>query len=688
MFRAPKSKKGLALVRWVPKEEYAIPRETFQSLVIRKEDLVQELDEWQPSPIRTKGKGDTTPHKIGMVVEFATQGLRGFSLFWKGPAFRLSIDLRVFKSPLFKTDLDPCEVHLQLNPDMLPIMPSSMASQWRQITDLVDVSEMEVSDQAIKGMKLDEIVIRAKVYKNPAAKKDNPFRIRLQCFLEPSKVKNIERVNSSFAKAGALAELQAVMHGFDKASSDPYMMDLLPGMQVDAGAHPSELEYRLAVHFATSAMAGGGSMGDHQLMQSWAHVENPMLVFAEMLFSVPLQESLKRSREGRTLFDSKTSRPRYERRKCQPKLLLDRKKYQVNVDLAGYGEALPEQFSRQEREFVAEVLTASVTRHGQKRLVADRKRIIWLCGRDVFMAPRKGDALLLAARAIEAGVAHGAAKALVGSYETLMRLEGYEMQGWSPILKRFLTGVNNLQKNAFKEVDKAGRLPVTASLLVSIRGALFSLQWSQYKKKAFWAVLAALFWGSLRANEILCQEATTFNISQSFLESDIRVDNRGIVLLWLRDTKAGPAAGDVVELHPCRTIQLVDPIEAIAEYWQCRNNMFGSDMIAPPRRPFFVQENGNNMTRAVFTKDLRAAIAAVPGFTEKDALLYGGHSARSGLPSLVQEMHLDEDVYKKFGRWSSSAYQSYLKDQEALRKGREAVAVRCQSLAWAIMASE
>merc|ERR1711893_105985 len=88
-------------------------------------------------------------------------------------------------------------------------------------------------------------------------------------------------------------------------------MDLLPGMQVDAGAHPSELEYRLAVHFAMSAMAGGGSMGDHQLMQSWAHVENPMLVFAEMLFSVPLQESLKRSREGRTLFDSKTSRPRY-----------------------------------------------------------------------------------------------------------------------------------------------------------------------------------------------------------------------------------------------------------------------------------------------------------------------------------------------------------------------------------------
>ena len=130
----------------------------------------------------------------------------------------------------------------------------------------------------------------------------------------------------------------------------------------------------------------------------------------------------------------------------------------------------------------------------------------------------------------------------------------------------------------------------------------------------------------MRSNEILCQEATTFNISQSFLESDIRVDDRGIVLLWLRDTKAGPVAGDVVELHPCRTLQLLDPIEALTKYWHRRNNTFGSDMVELPQRPFFVQENGNNMMRAVFTADLRTAIAAVPGFTEEDALLYGGHS--------------------------------------------------------------
>ena len=691
MFRAPKSKKGLALIRWVPRKEYAIPEEKFQSLVTQQEDLLQGLDEWQPSLVRTKGKGATGPQKIGLLVEFAQQGLRGFTLFWRGPQFKLTIDLKTFKSPQFQTDLDPCEIHLLLNPDMLPIMPSSMVSQWKQITDLVDISEMEVSDPAVKEMKLEDIVIRAKVYRNPATKKDNPFRIRVQCFLDPSKVTNVDRINSSFVKAGALTELPAMMYNYDRAASDPYMMDLLPGMQVDAGASPSEMEYRLAVHFAMSAMAGGGSVGDPQQMQSWAHVDVPVLVFAEMMFSAPLQENLKRPREGRTLFDSKNSLPRYERfhrdGKNQPNLLLT-SKYQVSVELAGCGEALPTHFSQREKDLVAEVLTASVTRKTQRRLVSDRKRIVRLCDRDVFLVPRQGDALLIAIRTVEAGGSHNSARHLVGSYETLMRLEGYEMQGWSPILKKFLAGINNLKKDAFKEAEKTGRLPVTASLLVSIRGTLDSLPWSQYRKTVFWAVLSVLFWGSLRCNEILCQEVRSFNISQSFLESDIRVDERGIVLLWLRDTKAGPVAGDVVELHPCRTLQLLDPIEALTEYWQLRNNIFGSDMVEPPRRPFFVQESGNNMTRAIFTQNLRTAIAAVPGFTKKDALLYGGHSPRSGLPSLVQEMNLDEEVYKKFGRWSSSAYQLYLKDQEAMRKGREAVAVRCQSLAWALTASE
>ena len=114
MFRAPKSKKGLALIRWVPRKEYAIPKERFQSLVTQREDLLQGLDEWQPSLVRTKGKGETAPHKIGLLVEFAPQGLRGFSLFWRGPSFKLTIDLKIFRSSQFKTDLDPCEVHLQL----------------------------------------------------------------------------------------------------------------------------------------------------------------------------------------------------------------------------------------------------------------------------------------------------------------------------------------------------------------------------------------------------------------------------------------------------------------------------------------------------------------------------------------------------------------------------------------------
>ena len=87
------------------------------------------------------------------------------------------------------------------------------------------------------------------------------------------------------------------------------------------------------------------------------------------------------------------------------------------------------------------------------------------------------------------------------------------------------------------------------------------------------------------------------------------------------------------------------------------------------------------MTRRAFTVSLREAVASIPGFTKKMALAYSGHSPRSGLPSLVQGKNLDESVMKAFGRWSSSSYLLYMKDQEAQRKGKKAVADACYQLA-------
>ena len=112
------------------------------------------------------------------------------------------------------------------------------------------------------------------------------------------------------------------------------------------------------------------------------------------------------------------------------------------------------------------------------------------------------------------------------------------------------------------------------------------------------------------------------------------------------------------------------------EYWDERNSR-------PQVRhlPFFLQDKGGCMTRRAFTVSLREAIASIPGFTKEMAKAYSGHSPRSGLPSLVQDKNLDESVMKAFGRWSSNSYLLYMKDQEAQKKGKKAVADACYQLA-------
>ena len=641
-----------------------------------REVLRDTLWRWTPPLPKAKGRpeGALAEHKTAAILEFTSDGLKGFEMMWVGPQFKLTVDLKTFKSPhLFDLDVDPAVVSTMVRPDQFEFQPSQAASTWRSLADFFD-QDTEVSDEAIKGLPLGEIMIRAKVSRS--AKADGVYKIKIQWILEPARVLNWDRVGSSFAKTGTLLELPSVLHGCDKDAEEMYRIDFTPSLLMEYGARINDFEVRVGVHHVVSAMAGGTSCSDPRAIEAWCTMDSPNPVFADITFrAVELdttpERQPKRTAQGKTLFARRKERS-YSR---QPKLTGSRK-YEVNQELAGSCDALPGQFSEEDKELIAGVLTASVTNVTQKQLLGSRRRIIKLCGRDVFALPKPDDQLLIAARAAKAGCSYATAKLLISNYRTLMALEGGNVETDSLKLDRFLTGLQNLQKDPYREVQKKRRLPVSLSLLICIKEVLGRLPWSSFAKKSFWSVLTMLFWGTLRANEVLCQEPYAYNESQSFFETDIKLDKRGVVQLWLRDTKAGPVAGSVVELHACSSLEMLDPVEALMEYWDERNSR-------PQVRhlPFFLQDKGGCMTRRAFTVSLREAIASIPGFTKEMAKAYSGHSPRSGLPSLVQDKNLDESVMKAFGRWSSNSYLLYMKDQEAQKKGKKAVADACYQLA-------
>merc|ERR1711878_130283 len=91
-----------------------------------------------------------------------------------------------------------------VKPDRFEFQPNQTVSTWKCLTAFFGEST-EVTDEAIMGLPLDEIFVRAKVSKS--TKTDGIFRIKIQWILEPGRVRCWDRVSSSFAKTGTLLEL-------------------------------------------------------------------------------------------------------------------------------------------------------------------------------------------------------------------------------------------------------------------------------------------------------------------------------------------------------------------------------------------------------------------------------------------------------------------------------------------------
>ena len=88
-----------------------------------------------------------------------------------------------------------------------------------------------------------------------------------------------------------------------------------------------------------------------------------------------------------------------------------------------------------------------------------------------------------------------------------------------------------------------------------------------------------------------------------------------------------------------------------------RERAFGSQ----EHLPLFLKENGNVFWKTEFKKDLGELLAIYPELsTERDS--WSGHSFRSGISTLLSVLGFSELEIKKWGRWSSDAYISYIKD--------------------------
>lgn len=106
--------------------------------------------------------------------------------------------------------------------------------------------------------------------------------------------------------------------------------------------------------------------------------------------------------------------------------------------------------------------------------------------------------------------------------------------------------------------------------------------------------------------------------------------------------------------------KIANPVRLLKEYCSARDKLHGA------RAALFICQDGSLPTRAWF----EAKFFAVVG---KE---FGGHSIRSGGATFFAGLGLQESIMMALGRWSSSAWKIYIRDNPAVRAEMQLAAIR------------
>ena len=230
-------------------------------------------------------------------------------------------------------------------------------------------------------------------------------------------------------------------------------------------------------------------------------------------------------------------------------------------------------------------------------------------------------------------------------------------------LERVIRGI----KREHAEPDRRQRSPLTRDCLLRI---LRELRLPSYTNKTLRAAFTLAFAGFLRVGEFTYQ-AVDLELGPNFrnwflTKSSIKISHdRSHMSVYLPASKTDPFRHGV-EIFIAATGDEACPVRAMDEFLR-------ADTHRPLLAPLFVADLARQapFTREHVVNRLRMlAIAAGLG-----AGAWNGHSFRRGAATWAAEVGISEQQIQELGRWTSSAYRSYI---ETSREDRIALSQRFQ----------
>jgi len=248
----------------------------------------------------------------------------------------------------------------------------------------------------------------------------------------------------------------------------------------------------------------------------------------------------------------------------------------------------------------------------------------------------------------EEGLAHSTIKCYLAAVRHLHLEEGKADPNIGDMarLQLVVRGVKSSQ--AREGAQGRLRLPISIILLRELKVA-----WTNQvnpEGRMLWAAASLCFFGFMRSGEITLPEGNTFDEATHLGVGDLAVDSKTApttLRVRLKVSKTDPFRKGV-DVFVGKTGNDLCPVEAMLAYLRIRGWKPG---------PLFCSREGKALSRTRFVAEVQKALIS----RGKSAKGYTGHSFRSGAATTAASRGLGEATIKMLGRWSSAAYQVYIK---------------------------
>jgi len=241
----------------------------------------------------------------------------------------------------------------------------------------------------------------------------------------------------------------------------------------------------------------------------------------------------------------------------------------------------------------------------------------------------------------------------------------HEIRGLpAPVLKnglvnQVLKGKKNLEGVEKRNRENRGRLPVTLTIMKILKEAIRRWGRPVEDKLLLWAVCTVAFHGSFRIHEILCRNETFFDPDFTLLQRNVRIDELRIeadkltrVLHFTvkcpKESKTGQHT--VVDIY--ETGGPTCPVKGFCRWNDRRMKNPDQDTV------LFSDKYGTPLTGRRFNAQLKQLLEEHIDYSKGQIT---AHSFRSGIPSLLGSLGYSDEEVKKVGRWSSRAFEHYMK---------------------------